>query len=259
MSVKVYILARPQFEESHQRFLDDFLPEGERTWRELEEATPAERLVEFAGRVCYMSFGPWQSSASNADYIRKLIRNKHASVLEHAVWTVLLSGVSRAFTHQLVRHRIGFSYSQLSQQYHDESSARFVRPGELAQFPALAQIWDKAMSESQLAYRQILAGLHRPGGEPPSKDRREAVRAMRSAARSVLPNSTETVIVTTFNARSLRHFLTVRGSIVGDAEMRCVSAALLEAIRPEGPAFFIDFSIEYPADGLPLVVHNQMR
>jgi thymidylate synthase (FAD) len=79
---------------------------------------------------------------------------------------------------------------------------------------------------------------------------------LRSAARSVLPNASETVIVATINARALRHFLKVRGGIVGDAEMRSVSAALLETLRPEGPALFFDFQVEYPEDGLPLVVHK---
>jgi thymidylate synthase (FAD) len=252
MNVKVYILARPHFDESYRTFLREFLPSGEDIWRESDESTPAERLVEFAGRICYMSFGPRQSPSTNAEYIRKLIRNGHDSVLEHAVWTVLLSGISRAFSHQLVRHRVGFSYSQLSQQYHDESATRFLRPAELAQFPDLAEIWDRAVVGSQTAYREILAGLAAKNEH--LNDRREAVRATRSAARSVLPNSTETVVVTTFNARSLRHFLRVRGNIVGDSEMRCVSAALLEAIGPEGPSLFFDFSIQHPPDGFPLVV-----
>lgn len=250
MSVKVYILARPQFTEAHRSFLEDFLPRNQRAWRETE-ATAAERLVEFSGRTCYMSFGNRQSPGTTAEYIQKLIRNGHESVLEHATWTVLLSGVSRAFTHQLVRHRIGFSYSQLSQQYHDESDTRFVRPAELAKLPDIAEIWEKAINETKLAYRKIIDGLV---VSALSDDRREALRSMRSAARSVLPNATETVIVTTFNARSLRHFLAIRGNIIGDTEMRCVAAAWLEAIKPEGPTLFFDFSIEYGADGLPLVV-----
>jgi thymidylate synthase (FAD) len=256
MSVKTYILARPQFEPAYQDFLSDFLPKGENTWHQREGTTSAERLVEFAGRVCYMSFGPRQSPASNAAYIRKLIRNQHDSVLEHAVWTVLLSGVSRAFTHQLVRHRIGFSYSQLSQQYHDESNITFVPPAGLEQFPALVKIWNDSVTESQQAYRHILAGLNSSTAKALSENKREGIRATRSLARSVLPNASETVIVTTFNARSLRHFLKTRGNIVGDYEMRSVSAALLNALRPDGPAFFFDFAIEYPEDGLPLVVHN---
>jgi thymidylate synthase (FAD) len=255
MSIKVYILARPQFTEAYHSFLKEFLPQGQGHWRELEAATPAERLVEFAGRTCYMSFGNRQAPGTNSEYIRKLIRNKHDSVLEHAAWTVLLSGVSRAFTHQLVRHRIGFSYSQLSQQYHDESDTHFVRPVELTRFPDLAAIWEKAVGDSQIAYHKLLGGLGESTSILPG-DRREAIRAMRSAARSVLPNAIETVVVVTFNARSLRHFLSIRGSIIGDSEMRRVAAALLEAIQPEGPALFFDFSIEYPADGLPLVVQR---
>jgi thymidylate synthase (FAD) len=254
MTIKVYIISRPQFGEAYKAFLVDFLPEGDGVWRETENATPAERLVEFAGRACYMSFGSRQSPGTNAEYIRKLIRNEHDSVLEHAAWTVLLSGVSRAFTHQLVRHRIGFSYSQLSQQYHDQSHTLFVRPLGLSEFPNLAEIWDRSVNESQSAYRQILEGLSEQSNL--TQDRREAVRAIRSAARSVLPNATETAIVVTFNARSLRHFLSVRGNVVGDAEMRCASAALLEAIRPEGPALFFDFSIEYLGDGLPVVMRD---
>jgi thymidylate synthase (FAD) len=255
MSVKIYLLARPQFDPAYQTFLEDFLPNDKR-WKESPGPTAAERLVEFAGRVCYMSFGSHQAPGTNADYIQKLIRNEHESVLEHAAWTVLISGVSRAITHQLVRHRVGFAFSQLSQQYHDESDVGFVRPPGIDQNPELARIWDEAMQQCQMAYRKIIDQLSTETDNPLFEPPREAVRAMRSAARSVLPNASETVVVATINARALRHFFKVRGSIVGDPEMRCVSAALLEAIRPEGPALFSDFTVEYPSDGLPLVVHR---
>jgi thymidylate synthase (FAD) len=255
MSLSVYLLVRPQFGEAHYKFLEEFLPEEDRQWNETEGPTAAERLVEFAGRICYMSFGSRQAPGTNAEYIGRLIRNGHESVLEHASWTVLISGASRAFTHQLVRHRVGFAFSQLSQQYHDESNVRFVRPARIDRIPELVRIWEKAVSDSQAAYRRIQSEL---GAQTALilGSHREEVRAMRSAARSVLPNATETVIVATINARALRHFLKVRGSIVGDSEMRCVAAALLEAIRPEGPALFHDFHIEHPPDGLPLVIHQ---
>jgi thymidylate synthase (FAD) len=258
MSVRIYLLIRPQFDETYQAFLDDFLPQGERHWREAAGPTAAERLIEFAGRVCYMSFGSHQAPGTNAEYIRKLIVNEHESVLEHAVWTVLISGVSRAFTHQLVRHRVGFAFSQLSQQYHDESDIRFVQPPGIDQVPELVQIWNDAMHQSKMTYRQIIERLSAQTARPRFEPHREAIRAMRSAARSVLPSASETVIVATINARALRHFLKVRGSIVGDPEMRCVSATLLEAIRPEGPVLFSDFVVEYPSDGFPLVVHQPM-
>jgi thymidylate synthase (FAD) len=256
MTAKVYVLARPEFGTAYQDFLQEFLPADQQQWRERDDATAAERLVEFAGRVCYMSFGSRQSPGTNAEYIRKLIHNGHESVLEHASWTVLVSGVSRAFTHQLVRHRAGFSFSQLSQQYHDESEARFVRPAGLDQDPELAKVWDQAMSEAQHTYRRILTGLTAPTERPLSAARREKLRAMRSTARSVLPNATETVIAVTANARAFRNLLKSRGNIVGDAEMRCFSAALLEALRPEAPSLFFDFSIQSAPDGLPLVIHG---
>jgi Thymidylate synthase complementing protein len=88
MSVKFYILARPQFTEAYQAFVKEFLPQGDDLWHEMKGPTPAERLVEFAGRICYMSFGSRQSPSANAEYIRELISNEHDSVLEHFAWTV---------------------------------------------------------------------------------------------------------------------------------------------------------------------------
>lgn len=162
-------------------------------------------------------------------------------MLEHASWTIALLRVSRAFTHQLVRHRVGFAFSQLSQQYYDESDARFVRQPEIDYFPEAADLWDEAVRQSQATYRKLLDILAAANRSALSMERSEATRALRSAARSVLPNSTETAIVVTANARALRHFFKVRGGIVGDVEMRCVAATLLQLIRPDGPSLFSDF------------------
>lgn len=259
MAPKLYLIGSPQFDRVHQSFLDDFLPSGDASWKDSGTATPAERLVEFAGRVCYLSFGSKQSGKSSAEYIQNLIRNGHESVLEHAVWSFVISGVSRAFSHQLVRHRVGFAFSQLSQQYHDESEARFVRPAGIEKIPEVATAWEKVTDETLLAYRNILNALDRSTEAMSSKPQKETLRAIRSAARSVLPSATETAVVVTANARALRHFLKLRGGIVGDAEMRCVSSALLDKLRPEAPALFSDFSVELQPDGLPLVLHHPIE
>ena len=89
------------------------------SWTEDVDATPGEKLVEVAGRICYMSFSKDMSKIRypNSKYIKNIIDKGHESVLEHASWSFILSGVSRAFSHQLVRHRVGFAFSQLSQQY----------------------------------------------------------------------------------------------------------------------------------------------
>lgn len=226
-------------------------------WDRTDGASSSEELVEAAGRVCYMSFGRGpngpQSPKSNAEYIKHLVKQGHESVLEHVNWTFLISGVSRAFTHQLVRHRPGFAYSQMSQQYHDESDAAFVQPARLENCPKALEIWRSAVDASRRAYAEMLAVLSDYEKQGAAKESKETRRAIRSAARSVLPNATETKIMVTANARALRHFMTVRGAIVGDFEMRLVSAAFLSLLSEDAPSVFADFETTIHEDGLPIV------
>jgi thymidylate synthase (FAD) len=151
---------------------------------------------------------------------------------------------------QLVRHRVGFSYSQLSQQYHDERTTPVIRPAEINRSARAAAAWDAAIAASRAAYITIAdeLGLTEPGNMPA-----ETRRALRSASRSVLPNAMESIIVVTANARAIRHFLKLRGGIEGDPEMRLVAAALLDTLRPEAAALFADFVVSHPPDGMPLI------
>lgn len=240
------ILSSPELSDEHRLFLED----RGLDWDRPEPATPAELLIEFSGRVCYMAFGQGrQSPRNNRDYVRHLIESGHESVLEHAAWSFILSGISRAFSHQLVRHRAGFSYSQLSQQYHDETDANFVLPAGIAPNTEAYQKWADAVAAAKAAYKELLS----QSSLLPNASKRESLRAIRSAARSVLPNATETVIVVTANARSLRHFLRVRGNTIGDVEMRVVSALMLRVFQREAPSVFEDFVCEHLADGFPVV------
>jgi len=250
---RIFLIGRPAFDV--KAFLA-FLAQEQFGWRRTTGAAEAEELVEVAGRSCYMSFGKKQSPRTNAEFIHNLVQMGHESVLEHVSWTFLLTNISRAFTHQLVRHRVGFAFSQLSQQYHDESEASFVMPSYLTNMPEAQREWEKAVRSAKKAYELITASLHRNGvGE--DLDTKEANRAIRSAARSILPNATETTIVITVNARALRHFLKVRGSVVGDMEMRQVATELLKAVKKEAPALFFDFDINKLSDGLPIVEYRQ--
>lgn len=249
MSPRLYLVARPSLVPAEvKRFLED----ESTAWRTSSEATEAESLVELTGRICYMSFGHRQSPKTNADYIAHLVRQGHESVLEHATWTFIIAGVSRAFTHQLVRHRAGFSFSQLSQQYSDQGEAGFVKPTVIAADAELSRMWDDAMVESRAAYRRLRDGL--AGDSTATSGDRERQRAVRSAARSVMPTATETTIAVTANGRALRHFLAVRGAIVGDEEMRAVSAALLTILELEAPSLVADFELRRLDDGSPVVV-----
>jgi thymidylate synthase (FAD) len=248
---KVYLISRPLFEV--ETFLS-FLKAESTEWSRSPQATEAEEIAEIAGRICYMSFGDKQAPRRNGDYIHNLIRQGHESVLEHVSWTFLLTQISRAFTHQLVRHRVGFAFSQLSQQYHEETSATFVEPAHLQKSPQALKAWQKAVAVSQESYKVILdslAGLE--GTQSLELSKKEFNRAIRSAARSVLPNATETKIVITANARALRHFFEIRGSIPGDIEMREVAAALFRLVRTEAPSLFDDFTLQDLPDGTPLL------
>jgi thymidylate synthase (FAD) len=200
-----------------------------------------------------MSFGVRQSPRTSREYIRNLVAQGHESVFEHAAWTFLLSGVSRSFTHQLVRHRIGFSYSQLSQQYHDEREAETVVPSIIRGDPELLKLWDDVTKESTEAYERLVEGLQERAELQHSYDRRERLRFIRSAARGILPGNTETKVVVTANARALRHFLALRGAIIGDEEMRRVSVALLRILQVDAPSLFEDFEIAAAPDGGALV------
>lgn len=183
----------------------------------------------------------------NAKYISNLIDKGHESVLEHANWTLLLDGVSRAFSHQLVRHRIGFSFSQLSQQYHEETEAESICPANLndSSNPEAYKLWETSMEQSKQTYEKLLTML-----ADPKKDLSfEEMRDIRSAARSVLPNATETSIMITANARALRHFLDIRGNIIGDPEMRKVSAEIYKIMNTSAPSLFFDFETISYDDG----------
>jgi thymidylate synthase (FAD) len=247
--LQVYVISRPMFD--HQSF-GRFLATERTTWSKTSSATDAELLVEVSGRVCYMSFGDAQHSKDTATYIQNLLRNGHESVLEHAVWSLLLTGVSRAFTHQLVRHRVGFGFSQLSQQYHDETDAVFVPPVEIERDRTAFVEWATAMQSVRKSYRHLVQRLNEQTADGHLSPR-ERKRAIRSAARSILPNCIETKIAFTVNARALRHFLDVRGSIVGDLEMRRVCAAILSVMKTEAPLLFADFEGRATPDGAPIV------
>lgn len=247
-SFTLYKLSSPTLDaEEIKRFLDD----RNLDWAKDPEATSGERLVEAAGRVCYMSFSSDTSKIRypSKAYISNIITKGHESVLEHAVWTFLLDGVSRSFTHQLVRHRIGFSYSQLSQQYHDETDAEYVEPHGLSLNPVLRTEWQEAISSLNRVYKDLLADTSNSDKLPKA----EARRALRSAARSILPNAISTTIVVTANARALRHFFAARGTIEGDFEMRRVAVEMLRSVLNDAPSLFPEFTIEKHHDGNEIV------
>jgi len=205
-------------------------------------------LCEAAGRICYMSFARPRPGGNRA-YLEHIKESGHGSVLEHAVWNLLITGVSRSLTHELVRHRAGFSYSQLSQRYVDESDAEYVEPDIIASDAELHAVWTDAVRYAREAYVRLVRLLESKledesfasrwlPSDAMATDRRKLAR---QATRSVLPNATETKIFVTANARALRHFLELRGSRHAEPEIRKLANILLEVLQRESPHLFGDY------------------
>ncbi|MGH7605008.1 MAG: FAD-dependent thymidylate synthase [Gemmatimonadaceae bacterium] len=221
-----------------------FLEPGHLKVNWLGESTDGEKLVEFAGRLCYMSQKNPASRATR-DYLENIKKQGHGSVLEHANYSLLLEGVSRSLTHELIRHRAGFAYSQLSQRYVDESEANFVVPPAIVGDETLENEWRTQIDEAQRTYIRLVEHLMERYGWVADKVHRR--KMAREAARGVLPNSTETKIVVTANARAWRTMLELRSSEGAELEIRRCAVAIVKLLSGESPAFFSDFEI-YQAD-----------
>jgi thymidylate synthase (FAD) len=193
-----------------------------------------------------MSFAKPRPGGNQA-YIHHILEVGHGSVLEHAVWNLLFTGVSRSLTHELIRHRAGFGYSQLSQRYVDESVAEYVEPDCIAGDPELHRLWLEAVRTTHQAYIKLTEGLQETFKDEPDKTLRR--KLARQAARSVLPNATETKIFVTANARALRHFIELRGSRHAETEIRKLAVAVLKIMQQEAPNLFRDYELIPLPDG----------
>jgi len=238
----VYLLGRQTVDDAT---LDRFLADHGVAWQTDTEIA-AEELTEVAGRVCYMSFAKPRPGGNQA-YLNHILEVGHGSVLEHAVWNFVFTGISRSLTHELVRHRAGFGYSQLSQRYVDESVAEYVEPDAIAQHPELHRIWLDAVAHSHHAYIKLVEQLQETYRDEPDKTLRR--KLARQAARSVLPNATETKIFVTANARALRHFIELRASRHAEVEIRKLAVAGLRLMQAEAPHIFGDYQFVPLPDG----------
>lgn len=240
---KVYLVGIQTVNDAEvDRFLADH---GVSQWT-TDTAVAGEKLSEIAGRVCYMSFARPRPGGNQA-YLGHILEVGHGSVLEHAVFNFIITGVSRSFTHELVRHRAGFGYSQLSQRYVDESTAEYVEPDCIAEDPKLHEIWMGAIEHCQKAYCDLVDGLM--GRFTGVEDKTLRRKMARQAARSVLPNATETKIFVTANARALRHFIELRCNEHAEVEIRKVAAEVLNVARTAAPHLFGDYILEPLPDG----------
>lgn len=197
------------------------------------EASPAESLMEAAGRVCYQAQNkPNPATERNKDYLANILRQGHESVLEHTSFSFYIEGVSRALTHELIRHR-HLSYSQLSQRFVDESDTAIVLPPAIQEYSDNHMYLNYAVSVALDQYKKMVYRLQEQG--LPRKQAREAARA-------ALPNCVETKIVVTGNVRAWRDMLKKRLDPSADAEIRQVSQMIFEELNAIIPNALQDMS-----------------
>ncbi|MFT3714991.1 MAG: FAD-dependent thymidylate synthase [Gordonia sp. (in: high G+C Gram-positive bacteria)] len=211
------------------------------------DADGGEALIEFAGRACYESWDkPNPRTATNAGYLRHVLEVGHTSLFEHANATFYITGISRSCTHELIRHR-HFSYSQLSQRFVPEHDFDVVAPPAIRGDRELEELFTQATDSSRQAYSELLDKLEEKfEGVPNAILRRKQAR---QAARSVLPNATETKIVVTGNYRAWRHFIGMRATEHADVEIRELAVECLRQLTELAPTAFGDFEIGELADG----------
>jgi thymidylate synthase (FAD) len=242
---RIYLIAKQELETSA---VEQFLADEGMAW-ETDTDVAAERIAEIAGRICYMSFG--KGRKSNREYLRHIMEVKHGSVLEHAVYTFILTGISRSLTHELVRHRAGWAYSQLSQRYVDESDCNFVEPDLVADDAELHGMFLEILDDIRPVYEKMTDLLTEIIGSkyPEITDRTTLRKMARQAARCVLPNATETKIMITANVRALRHFIELRANPAADLEIRKLAVMLCRIMQKEAPSLFGDYEIYKLPDG----------
>jgi thymidylate synthase (FAD) len=192
----------------------------------LRQTADPEIAVALAARLCYSADGIGDlergtDAEGAAALIRRILGLGHLSVLEHAVFSFGVEGISRAASHQLVRHRVA-SYSQQSQRYVAAGEDfEHVVPPSIAGRRELSGIFTRAMREAGRRYRELLAA-----GVPPED------------ARFVLPNAAATRIIVTMNARELRHFFRLRCCLRAQWEIRGLAERMLGLCRSAAPVLF---------------------
>lgn len=262
---KVYLVGRPAVaEEGFQAFLND---NGLQWPTPTEGVVDAARLIEMAGRNCYMSYGKKAGSKTNEAYIRNLLgRNTdgsfkpgpaHGSVTEHPHWQFAITGAGRGYSHEVVRHRVGVGYSQLSTRYCDferEEEEGTWEPGFCV--PALGQLSDEAKARfeakfqaDQAWYTETLhiierdlendAGFQAKLESLPARERARTLRkAARGATRDGLPIGTEAIMFFTANARALWNMAVLRASEFAEAQIRDVFVQTVKIMEVELPPLF---------------------
>lgn len=205
----------------------------------LRHTPEPEGTVAMAARLCYSpsdieSLKERIEEKDQAAFVERLMKMGHMSPIEHASFTFAIEGISRACSHQLVRHRLA-SYSQQSQRYVSEKGLGrsggfdFIIPPSIAANVEAMRVFEDLMAHAQRVYDLIVQRLNEDGitGEAANQD-----------ARFVLPNAAETKIMVTMNARELLHFFRQRCCNRAQWEIKLMAEEMLRLVKEASPVIF---------------------
>ena len=185
-----------------------------------------EKAITLAAKICYSANSFEEISnqidekQSAADFVRMLKSLGHESALEHVSFTFGIEGISRAATHQLVRHRIA-SYSQQSQRYVSMKNTEFIVPDKIADNEKANKIFNNCLDQIKHAYQQL-----------------NELDIPKEDARYILPNACASNIVVTMNARELLHFFSLRCCQRAQWEIRLLAEKMLSLVKEAAPVVF---------------------
>lgn len=228
------------------------------------ELPDSSQLAKTAGQLCYSSFGPRRTTNENAAaYFERLTSAGHGSVLEHASFSFLLYGISRSVTHELVRHRAGTGFSQISQRYVSGSVLRFVERPEYQEDEELHRLFEHRVDAAAAGYEamaeRLLERQEAGAGLLSAEYRTDARKKVQQTARSLLPNETEAPMVFTGNVRALRHIIEMRADEHAESEIRALALRLFACLANADPILFGDYRVVELPDGTHTVTTEHRK
>ncbi len=212
--------------------------------------SPAEHLIEVAGRMCYRSFKPGLNEnvtkvrEGNRGYIDNILKQRHGSVLEHATDTFAIVNCSRVFTHEIVRHRL-CAFSQESLRYVRLTDLKGWIPGSLQKEGNFVQAFEETFKDLERLQQDLAEDFDLDNLA--FNDKKKLTSAMRRLA----PIGLATSIIVTTNHRNWRHMIEMRTSEHAEEEIRLVMAAIADILIERYPNIYQDMKVLNVIDGIP--------
>ena len=253
--MKINIIYRPTVTIAHTSSIVTSTELDEQTddYLVLNETPDLDLVPEVAGRLCYSSFES-PRPGGNQTYIKRILSEGHGSVLQHSNVGLLITGVSRSLTHELIRHGTGTAFSELSQRYYEPDTCSFVLPplwiDDLTMEAIFTQDCVKAARHYKFAIEQSDKVADGIDPDLPPRDKATLKRKRsREAARASLPNCTETKILVTANLRAWRNMIEQRANWHADLEIRRLFCVIYETLADMAPNCFQDMELFTDIDG----------